>query len=237
MGKLTDQIQSLGYHFIEDRPLRSVPHGDGFLEIHELRVRSNDGQVMIIKHDQSPTLFPGGMAMVEGVVDASLVDGLRTTCGEIYRDFYDLDENAYCLLIYNYSERTKRYLDGEKERIGLISYKQDMPEPFFALTKYNVQGMGEVDVGRYADGRYVVQASQAQYDDGLVLRLHYTRYPSKQDVEDAITIRKMERDFKLGRHREMFHCGDCGEIKHWLDIPGTINEKLEHRLAHKCGCA
>lgn len=237
MGKLVEQIQSLGYHFIEGRPLRSVPRGDGFQEIRELKVRAGDGQTMTVKHDESPTMFPGGIAMRDGVLDGSLTEGVKTTCAEIYRDYYDLDENGYSLLVNNYSDRTKRYLDAEKLRIGLIDYKEGVPESFFALDKYQIgQGIGEVVVGRYADGRFVVQTAAAQFDDGLVLRMHYTRFPSAQDVEDAATIRKMERDFKLGRHREMFHCGDCGEIKHWLDIEGTIQEKLRMRLAHKCGC-
>lgn len=237
MGKMIEQIESLGYHFTEGRPLRSVPKDDGFQEIFELRVRAPDGQIMTVKCDESPTMFPGGLALRDGVLDRSLVDGLKTTCGEIYQDYYDLDENGYSLLLHNYSKRTKDFLDAEKERIGLIDYKEGMPEGFFALDKYPIgQGIGEVDVGRYADGRFVAQTSSTFFDEAHVLRMHYRRFPSRQDVEDALTIRKMERDFKLGRHREMFHCGTCGELKHWLDIPGTISEKLEHRLNHHCGC-
>lgn len=237
MGKLTEQIQSLGYHFIEGKPLKSVPVEDGFREIRQLSVRAQDGQLMLIKTDDSPTMFPGGIALRDGVIDGSLVDGIKTTCGEIYGDYYALDENALSWLLNNYSLRTKAYLAAEKARIGLIDYKEGMPEGFFALDKYPVgQGIGEVDVGRYADGRFVAQTSGALFDEAHVLRMHFSRFPSRQDVEDTITIRKMERDFKLGRHREMFHCGDCGELKHWLDIEGPIYQKLTMRLRHECGC-
>lgn len=238
MGKLVEQIQSLGYHFTEGRPLRSVPLGDGFQEIRELKVGAGDGQTMTLKHDESPTLFPASIAVGEEIAGNALAEGVKTTCAAVYRDYYNLDDNGYSLLVHNYSDRTGRYLDAEKRRIGLTGYKEDVPEAFFALDRYLIgQGIGEVVVGRYADGRFVAQTAAAQFDDGLVLRMHYTRFPSAQDVEDTITIRKMERDFKLGRHREMFHCGDCGEIKHWLDVEGTIQQKLEMRLAHKCGCA
>ncbi len=139
-------------------------------------------------------------------------------------------------LLHNFSLRTKQYLDAEKDRIGLIGYKESLPEAFFSLDQYTVGGgVGEVEVGRYADGRFVVQSTSI-IDESDVLRMHFTRFPSKQDVEDALTIRKMERDFSLGRHREMFHCNRCGELRHWLDIEGPIGRKLEMRLRHQCGC-
>lgn len=237
MGRLVDQIQGLGYHLSEGRTLRSVPAGDGFVEIRELRASSGDGQVMVIQADESPTMFPGSVAFREGVMDGALVDGVKTTNAAVYQDFYGLDENAMSWLVRNYSLRTKAYLDGEKARIGLIDYKEGLPEPFFALDKYTIgQGIGDVDVGQYADGRFVAQSAQALFDDEQVLRMHFTRFPSRQDVEDTVTIRKMERDFKLGRHREMFHCSRCGELKHWLDIEGPIYRKLDMRLMHTCGC-
>lgn len=238
MGVLTEQIQNLGYQFIEGRPLRSVPQGDAFREIFELRVRARNGQEIAIKCDDSPTMFPAPVLQHAGANDAALMEDVTTTCGAVYRDYYDLDDNAYTLLLYNYSSRTKAYLDAEKARIGLIDYKEGLPEGFFALDKYPVgQGIGEVDVGRYADGRFVAQTSQALFEDAYVLRMHFTHFPSRQDVEDTLTIRKIARDFKLGRHREMFVCGDCGEIRHWLDIGGNIQRKLFLRLRRKCGCA
>lgn len=239
MGKLVEQIQSLGYHFIEGRTLLSVPMGkDGFKEIRLLSVRSLDGQSMTIKPEDSPTMFPGGSAFREGIMDNSLLGGIKTTCIAIYQDYFNLDDNGYSMLLYNYSNRTKMYFDAEKTRIGLIDYKEGMPEQFFALDKYMIgQGIGEMDVGLYADGRYVVQSTQALFEEDYVLRMHYTRFPGKQDVEDAVTIRKLERDFKLGRHREMFFCDECGNPRHWLDIEGTIQHKLQMRLKHKCGCA
>ncbi len=139
-------------------------------------------------------------------------------------------------LLHNHSLRTKTYLDGEKQRLGLIDYKEGLPEAFFSLERYTVGGgIGEVEVGRYADGRFVVQSTSI-IDESAVLRMHFTRFPSMQDVEDTLTIRKMERDFRLGRHREVFHCSRCGELRHWLDIEGPIARKLHMRLKHQCGC-
>ena len=239
MGRLIERIQSLGYFITEGKPLLSVPSADGgFVEIRQLSVSLENGeQTMILNHDDSPTMFPGGLAFRQGVLDHSLIDGIKTTCGEVYKDFYGLDDNGYALLLYSYSGRTKAYLDAEKERIGLIDYKEGMPEPFFSLAQYTIgHGIGEMAAGQYADGRFVVQSSRPHYEEDYILRMHFTRFPSRQDVEDAALIREVERDFKLGRHREVFHCNDCGETKHWLDIEGPIERKLNMRLLHVCGC-
>ena len=239
MGKLTEQIQSLGYYFTEGKLLISVPSPDGgFIEIKQLSVSLKGGrQTMAIKHDDSPTMIPGGLAFRQGVLDSALLDGIKTTCGAIYKDFYGLDDNGYSLLLYNYSGRTKAYLDSEKARIGLIDYKEGMPEQFLGLEQYTIgQGIGEMDAGQYADGRFVVQSSRPLYEENYVLRMHFTHFPSKQDVEDAVAIRKVEHDFTLERHHEAFHCKACGELKHWLDIEGPIERKLAMWLERKCGC-
>lgn len=238
MGKLVEQIESLGYHFQEGKQLLSVAAQQGFTEIRQLLVRSMDGQTIVIKQDDSLMLFPGGIAFSKGVLDVSLADGVRTTCAEIYRDYYNLDENGYSMLLYNYSGRTKQYLDAEKQRIGLTDYKDGLPEGFFAVGHYDELGYGvaEMDIGRYADGRYVAQSALGVTEDEYVLRMHFSHLPSRQDVMDALVIRKLERDFKLGRHREVFHCGACGETRHWLDIPGDIHQKLRLRLQRRCGC-
>lgn len=239
MGKLIEQIQSLGYYFIEGEPILSVPSPEGgFIEINRLSVSQiKGGQTMILKHDDSPTMFPGGQAFRHGIPDSQFIDSIKTTCGAIYKDYYALDDNGYSLLLYSYSSRTKAYLDSEKARIGLIDYKEGMPEEFFSLVQYTIgRGIGLVDAGKYADGRFVVQSSKPLFAEDYVLRMHFTRFPSQQDIEDAVIIHKMEYDFKQGRHREVFCCNDCGEIKHWLDIEGPIERKLAMRLQRVCGC-
>lgn len=237
MGKLSDKIASLGYHFSEGKTLLSVKSGESFQEIKELRVQSLDGQTMVLKRDNSPVMFPGGVSYWKGVMDTSHSEDIVTTCGEVYRDYYDLDENGYAMLLYNYSGRTKAYLDSEKARIGLTDYKEGTPEAFFALANYMMEeGVGEVNAGRYADGRFVAQTANPLFEEDHVLRMHYSRMPTEQDIADTLVIRKIERDFKLGRHREIFCCSACGEFKHWLDIPGGIRKKLSMRLKHRCGC-
>ncbi len=237
MGKLIEDLKRMGYQFQEGNPINMVTVGEGSVQINELRVQSPEGQIILLKRDQTPILFPGD---TDGLPDNDRTgeDGIRTTCAEVYRDYYALDEEAMSLLLHNYSLRTKAYLEEQRQRLGLTSVKEGPPEAFFVLDEFNVgMGVGLMEVGRYADGRFVAQSSgESLYEDADVLRMHFSHLPDQRDVEDALIIRKMERDFKLGRHRETFTCSDCFEKRHWLDIPGTIQEKLALRLMRKCGC-
>lgn len=237
MGKLVDRLIQMGYEFQEGNPVAAIQVGDGQRPINELRVQSPDGQIMLLKRDYTPILFPGD---TDGDPSNDRTgDGVRSTCAEVYQDYYDLNEEAMSVLLYNYSLRSKEYLDAERKRIGLSSVKEGPPEAFFVLNEFNVgMGIGMMETGRYADGRFVAQSgSESLYEDADVLRIHFDHLPTQQDVEDALIVRKMERDFKLGRHRETFTCGDCLQKRHWLDIPGSIQEKLALRMMRKCGCA
>lgn len=180
MGKLVEQIESLGYHFQEGKQLLSVAAQQGFTEIRQLLVRSMDGQTIVVKQDDSLMLFPGGIAFSKGVLDVSLADGVRTTCAEIYRDYYNLDENGYSMLLYNYSGRTKQYLDAEKQRIGLTDYKDGLPEGFFAVGHYDELGYGvaEMDIGRYAD-RALCRAERAGRDGRRACAAHALFAPAQ----------------------------------------------------------
>ncbi len=237
MGKLIEELMKMGYSFQEGNPLLTLPVNGSSVQVNELRVQSPEGQIILLKRDMTPMLFPGDTDG-EPHNDATGEDGIRTTCGAVYQDYYKLDEEATSLLLYNHSLRTHKYLVQERQRIGLTSIKEGAPESFFVLDEFNVgMGVGLIETGRYADGRFVAQsANQSLYEDADVLRMHFDHLPDQRDVEDALIIRKMERDFKLGRHRETFTCTDCQQTRHWLDIPGTIQEKLALRMMRKCGC-
>lgn len=229
MGKLIDELKAMGYEFQEGNLVKSLKVNDKTeeVDVHELRVKSQEGQIILLKRDMTPMLFPG-----------KDIDGVRTTCGDVYRDFYELDDEATSMLLNNYSLRTYNYLKKERDRVGLLSFKEGIAESFFVLDEFNVgMGIGLIETGRYADGRFVAQSSSdSLYEDSDVLRMHFSHLPDEQDVGDALIIRKMERDLKLGRHRETFRCSDCLQERHWLDIPGTIKEKLAQRMMRKCGC-
>lgn len=227
MGKLIDELKDMGYEFQEGNLVLELESAGRPVEIHELRVKSSEGQIILLKRDMTPMLFPGKDR-----------EDVRTTCGDVYRDFYGLDDEGMAMLLYNHSLRTHNYLNEQRERIGLISIKEGPPESFFVLDEFDVgMGVGLIETGRYADGRFVAQsANEGFYEDADVLRMHFTHLPDENDVEMALLIRKTERDFKLGRHRESFECAVCGQTKHWLDIPGTMKEKLSLRSERICGC-
>ncbi len=237
MGLLRDRIASLGYRFLEGEVLLSMPSDEGEKEVRRLSVLDMDGQVSEIPLDSSSFLFPMGDSLESGDLENPLPEDIVTACDAIYRDYYGLDDDGYSMLRFHCTMPMKAYLDGEKERIGLIGYKEGEPEGFFARGQYTIGlGIGEMDIGRSGDGVYLAQSAQALFENASVLCMYFSRMPDRQDVEDAAIIRKMERDFRLKRHQEIFICSDCGQTKHWLDIPGSISKKLRLRLNRKCGC-
>lgn len=109
MGKLIDELKAMGYEFQEGNLVKSLKVNDKAeeVDVHELRVKSQEGQIILLKRDMTPMLFPG-----------KDIDGVRTTCGDVYRDFYELDDEATSMLLNNYSLRTYNYL--KKREIALV---------------------------------------------------------------------------------------------------------------------
>ena len=235
MGKLTDTLKAMGYELLEEP---STASADRLSQVHNLRARSIHGQSILLSRDETPILFPGD---TDGIPnnDWTGEDGVRTTHAEVYRDYYGMDDESYCMLVHGMSRRSWDYLEGEKQRIGLTGMKEAPPESFFVLDEFDVgRGVGTMEAGRYADGRFVAQSlPDPLNDEENVLRMHFTRLPEKTDAEDGLIIRQVESDLMHSRRGERFTCADCGVQKHWLDIPGTLREKHAQWSKRKCGCA
>ncbi len=237
MGLLRDRIASIGYRFLEGEALLAVPTVEGEMEIKRLSVLDPVGQVSEIPLDNTPFLFPMGDSLYDGDLDNPLPEDIVTSCDAIYRDYYSLNDDQYSMLLYHCTVPMKAYLDSEKARIGLIGYKEGKPEGFFARGQYTIGlGIGEMDIGRLENEVYLAQSAQALFENASALCMYFRHLPDRQDVEDAAIIRKMERDFRLKRHKETFICSYCGQVKHWLDISGSLSKKLRYRLSRKCGC-
>lgn len=215
MGKITDTLIKMGYSFTEDaRTEGTVPR---------LRVRSPRGQEMVLVRSEQALLFPGD---TDGIPDNDWTgaDGLTVTSGSIYRDYYSMDDEAYCRFLHGSSLRTREYLSGRKEAIGLKSYKFAPPEPFFVLDTYMLAGgKGTMEAGRYSDGRFVAQAVEGQ--GGNVLRMHFAHLPDLEQTEEAVLIAQLERGFVEGTLRDDTHAD-----AHWLDTPGSLRKKYEHLM-------
>ena len=59
MGKLIEHLKRMGYAFQEGNPIATIPVDDQTVTINELRVESPEGQLILLRQDSTPILFPG----------------------------------------------------------------------------------------------------------------------------------------------------------------------------------
>ena len=63
----------------------------------------------------------------------------------------------------------------------------------------------------------------------LFIESHGKAYPSCRNLSLPI-------EYASFSFYAQFVLYDCGEMRHWVDIVGTIERKLAMRLMRKCGC-
>lgn len=136
-------------------------------------------------------------------------------------------------------QRTINYLTEEKNKIGLIEVVYDYDEEIFDILKQypglSLIGNGCVNIGKLKDGTYIVQYHiRTQIDDYSVVKIYFNKWPTEILINTAIAIDNAES--YIYSHSPTFECWECGHEKHWLDIPGSIKEKLAARKDYYCGC-
>lgn len=217
MGKLTETLKQMGYTFLEAaRPQWPVP---------QLRVRSPRGQELVLGRDEQPCFFPGD---TDGIPDNDWTgeDGVRTTACAVYCDYYALDREGCCRLLHACSCRVWEYLAAQRARIGLVGVKVAAPEQFFVLETHDIGlGVGILEAGRYADGRFVAQAVSA--GGGPVLRMHFRHLPERGQAQDGALIALIEQGLMDGTLTDPEDSG-------WLDPHGTLADNCQ-RLRTESG--
>lgn len=158
---------------------------------------------------------------------------------ELYSMFSGLSGDEIHLLLYGYSERTKKYLNTVIKNIGLLEIKAGYEEEQFEVERqYDIwPNIRCVEVGKLPDGRYIAQFSyRTDIDDYVVERYYFNHFPSKKDILTVKLIQDIETYFRLGG-KETFYCWECGVARHWLDIQASSLEERFERLKEKyCGC-
>ena len=158
---------------------------------------------------------------------------------ELYREFYDWDEETYLMELHGYDKRTKDYFEKVKKEIGYVRTVYGHEE--WELKKRESLNIywNAVDgvLGLAGDGLWCYQLSyQTTIDDYNIEKILFYRKPSVEDIKIARKIEELDIDFYLKKIRPTFRCWECGGKTHWLDVPGDFNQKYESLHERYCGC-
>lgn len=164
---------------------------------------------------------------------------LKVTGLEIYKAFYNWDEETYVQKAYGYDMRTHNYLSAVKTNIGYIENRS-------GYNWYELKGVqkisvfantDQVEVGLNEYDEWVAQFSvRTDIDDYVVNRFIFNRKPNRQSIMTARMLENLLFDFMLGRVSTNFNCWECGQETHWLDVNGSFIEKVERLKERYCGC-
>ena len=150
-----------------------------------------------------------------------------TTPGEFFKNYFPEQYDKI------YDKRTLKYLESCKNNNGLINIKHGHDgEKFETQLSYqiwaNLTG-GGIEVGKLQDGNWVAEYSyRCGIDDYVIVDLYFENKPTKKNILTVNLIEKIEEYFNWnGWHNVTFECWECGAKTHWLDVPGSLEEKWE----------
>lgn len=162
---------------------------------------------------------------------------------DLYAEYYDFTNNKELesFFKYHYSTRTRKYIEGVMQKIGLTHYtdaeigssKEGTPEEFDVVERFESGIMATTEIGKLGDEWIAQTCFQFEIDGFAIIKMHFNRKPSFDSVKTAFAIRNYEKSITC---QEVFKCWECGHLVHWLDSPGDISEKLKHLEDKYCGC-
>lgn len=145
--------------------------------------------------------------------------------------------------IYEPDKRTESYLRKVRDNIGLIEIKHGWDGiKFEVLDQYsiwaNLTGSGMVDVGKDDKNQWIAEYSlRTDIDDYVIVDYVFKNKPSRRNIMIAKLLEDIETYFtSKGWDKHEFRCWECGKKQHWLDIPGSIEEKWSNFKDSYCGC-
>jgi len=85
--------------------------------------------------------------------------------------------------------------------------------------------------------RYCAELSyQTDIDDFCIETHIFAKYPSEKNIILLRKIEDIENKMNFFGLKFKFSCWECGCETHWLDIPGTIEDKINGLEDSYCGC-
>ena len=176
----------------------------------------------------------------ERLVKEGKVD--KITQREVFKMFIDKTEDEIICLQSGYDMRTHNYLKAVEDNIGYIEsdgFEEafDMEGELFGRMSNPLRYNNDIYLYKLEDGRYAIQYLVVYDIDGFFFETHYyNRRPTQKVLETTRLIQNIKGYFRNGYFRPEFKCWECGREAHWLDIPGSLEDKIAGLKEQYCGC-
>lgn len=213
-------------------------------------IEDNNGRLTLSDGDYKKNLFKTGSSVVltfgkkvkkEDVEkEIELGNVIKIPEIDIYKLYFNWDDERYSMERYGYDLRTSEYLANTQKNIGYIETKHGWDEieltesrsfPIFSIA------VGKSELGVTESNKWCYQFGYpAGIDDYNIEKIYFNKRPNKQDIIMARQIETIKLNFFLRRARPEFTCWECGSRNHWLDIPGELGDKVENLKEKYCGC-
>ena len=150
--------------------------------------------------------------------------------------YTEMTEDEYDTVETKSDKRTRDYFKSEMDKIGYIKVVNgDGTDRKY--TRIDVQDR-ELEVYFLRASEYgILIGNFCPPDDYQEELWIFSKVPSMKDLDTVKLILNAQDRFKHGACSENFHCWECGmETKHWLDVTGDLEEKLDKLSNKYCGC-
>lgn len=203
-----------------------------------------NGEKRLIIPKQDKEIILGGSRSFTSCDEALQGGALFLRALDIYKAYYNLNEEETCYLEHGFGLRSWKYNQSTMDEIGLIRMDErvdstsngnpsDLPEYSPVLCDFL---NAAAHYGKVGDAWLVEIASWYVIDDYVVEKFYFSKRPTQDSLHVALDVRKVCKLLK-DRRSETYTCWECGRELHWLDcIPNGIHEKLNCLEEKYCGC-
>lgn len=162
---------------------------------------------------------------------------IKITGAELYHLIWN--EEACLKRFCGFDMRTKNYIESCKKNVGFLRMESgwdglEFTKDFELEVWINTNNA--VECGRNKAGEWVAQYGiRTDIDDYTIFSYVFNRKPDKRMILDIEAIYNLEISFaRLGT--DTFKCWECGRELHWLNVEGTLKEKISALEENYCGC-
>jgi len=230
-----ERIKNMGYKIREDKD--STPFRDcNGTKIYHLYAVSpfNDNRETHIYIGDKYMYFLGENKVdnIEEAEDLIKRDkGIKIKGCEFYRQFYNLNNEEYCLFRHGYDLEVKNFLDTVKNKIGLLRYTSDAnssktPEGEFTQAPDDCKSMtvfwnsSDVVYWQLDNGEWIAQYGfLIAIDDYAVTKFYFREEPTDLKCRIAYAISQVELKFSIKNKKEAEECLD--NLKKFLEKEGV----------------